>query len=305
MKKLYLLLFFCTNASLLFSQGTDAVFLKETIVKGEFKGNIFATSQVKLRVNEKILRFKKNKIDSISYNNKMYSIHKNWLAPSVLERIGSANAGVYKMNDRIMILKRREKSYFPISKRYYNKVLSVLSGTEVKDKITQEQFILALNKEKSSRSEINDRLDSALRVRKEVTLRLSFMTPEVGLEFKIEPSISFYSGFSMNSFGGIAEPTDAYFNFDQMNELRFYFSQEKRIEKGKNSYNYSGYYFAPAFMQAFDAGFSPKYSSGVFIGWQDNGLFSKTFSAAKIGGFYNKEYEYVFLLFTYSIGLAF
>jgi hypothetical protein len=304
-KKLFLLLFFCANVGPLFSQSIDTVFIKETLVNGEFRGNIFSTSLVKIQANQKMLRFKKNKIDSLWYNNKMYSIHKNWLAPGLLERIGSTNAGVYIMNDKVMILKRRDKSYFPISKTNYNKVLSVLSGKKVEGKIDEEAFISALELLESDKESINARLDSAMRIRKATTFRLSFLRPEVGLELSIEPSISLHSAFSVNGFGGVGEPTDAFFNFDQINELRFYFKQEKRIAEGKNSYNYSGFYVAPSFMQAFDAGYAPQYFSGATIGWQDNGLFTNNYSAVKMGGFYSRRDDFYFLLVTYAFGLAF
>lgn len=291
----------------LFSQSNDAVYINRSKIEGNFKGKVFISPTLKLKVNGKTKRFNKNKVDSIRYNNLVYRIERNFLAPRLLRQLSVKDLNIYELNGKKTVLKRQSSTLFPIPKRNYHKPLSILSNKAVPRRIGKEEFIHELNTLVITDQQLKSRLDSAISQKKQLITRLSILKPELGLEIKVTPSISFYTAFGLNSITGVyfERKLTTFIDFDQINELRFFYNQKKRVEKGKNSYNYSGFYTAPTYMQLFKFRSSPQRLLGVVQGWQDNLLFNKLFGGVKMGLLYNTQSSDLIFMGTYSFGWVF
>jgi hypothetical protein len=147
--------------------------------------------------------------------------------------------------------------------------------------------------------------DSIINASKVLLLRLSFFRPELGAEVKVFKPISFYNSIGINFNGNIFRNSQTFINYDYSSELRFFYRQTKRSEKGKSNYNFSGPFIAGTYTYLIDTNVENKNVIGIIHGWQESSLFNNTYGGFRVGLGYDLNTTKLTFRSLFTIGWTF
>jgi hypothetical protein len=302
-----LMLFFASNVLGQTEQPISVFLSNGDSISGELKGDLFTRPDLKIVTSDKTSRIQKNKVDSLILNNRKYYTHKSFLTTNLITNIEKGTIPIFEVNNNLIGVSRNDNLHI-ISTKNYSKALYLFSvnHNEIHRKVEKEEFIskiTAANREMDKDQAIP--FDSIINVSKLFLTRLSFLRPEIGIEIKIMKPISLYNSFGINFYGNIVRDAQTFINYDYTSEIRYYYLQRKRSNKGKSNYNFSGPFFAGTYKYLIDTNTKNKNIVGLLHGWQETNLFNNTYGGFRIGAGYDLTSENIMLISMLNIGWTF
>jgi hypothetical protein len=285
------------NAKIFFKNGVK--------IEGQIKSNFQSKDKLKVTKNGKVERFKLKTIDSLIVNDTLFfQIVKDGFFRYYYLRLTNGPIKVYEFS-RNLILEMNGRPSLNIGGKYSlaNMYFCTDDKASLKDTINKIAFINCVKTFNAKGQAPSFRMyDSAISQINFANIKISFLKPEIGLELKLMKNIGFYNGLGLNFYGSAFREARTFINQDGISQLRFYFTQKKRVKKGKSIHNFSGMYLAPTYRYFFENTLPDKQYTGIDFGFQEQRLMFKTYSNVSFGIGYEHTKKEAMLSFIYNIG---
>ncbi len=280
-----------------------------TVSQGNLKGKLFKRPEIKLETEGEVQRIQTRKLDSLILDGQTYTVRKNFLDADLLLELDTGLVDLYEVNNSFLGIRWKGRKLMLVSPRDFDKVLPSFGYGEFekgKD-ITREEFVSSIKKiNRNTTRETILPIDSIAQNSDFFIPRISFLRPEVGFELNISRVVSLYNSIGLNFFGDASREAQTFVNYDYSGELRLFYNQERRLEKGKLNYNRTGPFIAGSYKYFIDINRENTDFVGILHGWQESNLFSNgTFVGFRLGAGYDMTNEGFMFFSALTMGWTF
>jgi len=278
---------------------------KGAVIQGTLKGNLFSRVRFKVITEKKTQSISIEKVDSLIFCNESYLVHDFPLKTTLIRIIDSGNVNLFEINGSGLGFSRNSTYIVEVPPKGFNNAIDLLETDQEnrKESIKYNDFVSRIIKNNDSIKEpLSLPYDSVINSSNSIIFRISTLRPELGFEIKLTKPISFYNSLGMNFFGNQQRNASSFINYDYSSELRFFYRQRKRSEKGKSNYNFSGPFLAGTFKYFIERNDENRKLIGIILGWQDNSIFKNTYTAYKVGVAYDWNNEEYLILSSLTLG---
>jgi hypothetical protein len=294
-------LFFFVIVSAVAQEPGDEVQLffkdQQTPVDAIYQDYKFSSNKFVLQMNGETRRIHVKKLDSIHTANDTFLVKRINARPHHLRVLSRGTITLYQYEGERVFLQYGDLKIYPIEKSPI--------AAEHHEFLTSDHIEEIEQHTKFSRDSLTAHYDSLRTAAPLFVFRIGVFLPSLGFELGITKRLTFANSISANFFGPLVRDARTVVNFHTYHQLRFFIGYDKRLEKGKSNYKYSGFFTAPTFHYLMDIGRQPVRVLGWSVGFQDDIMFNKAASTSFIGFGIDPISRAFFITTGIAFGLAF